>query len=313
MIEEHVGTAGNKRKPGSAPQICQRLAELVSWYTEGQGDGQHLTALEPLAFIRESAVDASFSEVCEPTLAVVVQGEKVEILGEERYLYRPATFLVLTVDLPISGVIVRASPSEPYLAVKVKLDLAQLAEVLAQVGTREDKPRGGVSGLSRSDAGLPLLEAVMRLVQLLETPQDQAFLAPLLFREFYYRLLTGPQSEALRQIATKDSATQRVAAVLKQIKRNFAEPLRMDDLAEQANMSSATFYRHFKNVTSLSPLQYQKQLRLLEARRLLLSQSCTAAHAAYQVGYENPAQFSREYAREFGAPPIEDVTRLRVT
>lgn len=313
MSKEHLTTVSDKRRPGSVLQLCRQLAELVSCRTEGRGDGQHPTDLEPLAFLRESAVNTRFSGVSEPTLAVVVQGEKVETVGEERYLYKPATFLVLTVDLPVSGVIVRASPSEPYLAVKVKLDLAQLAEVLAQVGPQEYKPRGGVSGLSRSDAGLPLLESVTRLVQLLETPQDQGFLAPLLFREFYYRLLTGPQSEALRQVATKDSATQRVAAVLKQIKQDFAEPLRIDDLAEQANMSSATFYRHFKNVTSLSPLQYQKQLRLLEARRLLLSQSCTAAHAAYQVGYENPAQFSREYAREFGAPPIEDVTRLRVT
>lgn len=313
MIKEHASTVGHERRPSPALQVCQQLAELVSWHTEGQGDSQHPTDLEPLAFLRESTVDTSFSGLYEPTLVVVVQGEKVDNLGEERYLYRPATFLVLTVDLPISGVIVRASPSEPYLAVKVKLDLAQLAEVLAQVGTQWYKPRGGVSGLSASDAGLPLLESVIRLVQLLETPQDQAFLAPLLFRELSYRLLTGPQSEALRQIATKDSATQRVAAAIKQIKRDFAGPLHVGDLAEQANMSSATFYRHFKNVTSLSPLQYQKQLRLLEARRLMLSQSCTAAHAAYQVGYENPAQFSREYAREFGAPPIEDVTRLSVT
>ncbi|MEO1444920.1 MAG: helix-turn-helix domain-containing protein, partial [Cyanobacteria bacterium J06635_11] len=148
--------------------------------------------------------------------------------------------------------------------------------------------------------------------QLLDTPQDIPFLAPLIIREIYYRLLMGEQGEAIRQIATAGSNMQRIASAIERLKADFAQSLRVEALAEQANMSASSFHRHFKAVTSMSPLQYQKQLRLLEARRLMLAEDADATHAAYQVGYESPSQFSREYSRMFGAPPIQDIQRLRI-
>lgn len=292
-------------------EVCHRLADLVAGYTDGRGDGKHATMLERLAFLRESAVGTTFKDVYEPTLVLVLQGEKVATLGAERYLYSPAKFLVVTVELPISGVVVQASPSKPYLAVELKLDLTQLADVLAQIETGHLESRGSVSGLAVSDAGLPLLNSIVRFVQILETSQDLEFLASLALRELYYHLLRGPQGEAVRQIATKDSAMQRVARSIKQIKEDLARPFQVDDLAEQAHMSPASFYRHFKNVTSLSPVQYQKQLRLLEARRVMLAEDSSAASAAYRVGYDSPSQFSGEYARLFGGPPRGDVARLQ--
>ena len=298
-------------KPNPEVEACHQLADLVAGYTNGR-DGKHSTMLERLAFLRESAVGTAFKDVYEPTLVLVLQGEKVATLGEERYLYSPAKFLVVTVELPISGVVVNASSSEPYLAIELKLDLTQLADVLAQIGTKGRTPVGSVSGLSVSDAELPLIRSVIRLVQLLGTPQDLEFLAPLALRELYYHLLRGLQGEAVRQIATADSAMQRVAGVIKQIKENLAQPFQVEELAERVNMSPASFYRHFKTVTSLSPLQYQKQLRLLEARRVMFAEDSSAASAAYRVGYESPSQFSREYARLFGEPPRGDVARLQV-
>ncbi len=293
-------------------EVCHQLSDLVAGYTNDRGDGKYPTMLERLAFLRESAVGTAFKDVYEPTLVLVLQGEKVATLGAERYLYSPAKFLVVTVELPISGTVVKASPSKPYLAVELKLDLTQLAEVLAQIGTQRLESGGFVSGLSVGNAGLPLINSILRLVQLLETPQDLEFLAPLTLRELYYHLLRGSQGEAVRQIATTDSTMQRVARVIKQIKENLDQPFQVDDLAEQANMSPASFYRHFKNVTSLSPLQYQKQLRLFEARRVMLVEDSSAASAAYRVGYDSPSQFSREYARLFGGPPRGDISRLQV-
>jgi transcriptional regulator GlxA family with amidase domain len=156
------------------------------------------------------------------------------------------------------------------------------------------------------------MDCFLKLVKLLDTPQDIPFLAPLVIREIYYRLLVGEQSEAVRQIATSGSNMQNIAKAIKLIKTNFAKPIRIEDLAEQVNMSSSSLHRHFKAVTSSSPLQYQKQLRLLKARHLMLAENADAASTAYQVGYESPSQFSREYSRMFGASPIRDIERLRL-
>ena len=163
-----------------------------------------------------------------------------------------------------------------------------------------------------SDAAPPLIDCAIRLTKLLDTPQDIPFLAPMIIREIYYRLLVGEQGEAVRQIATSGSNMQRIAEVSKRLKADFTKPLRVEELAEQANMSPSSFHRHFKAVTSMSPLQYQKQLRLLTARQMLLAENIDATQAAYQVGYESTSQFSREYARMFGASPIKDIERLRV-
>jgi AraC-like DNA-binding protein len=290
---------------------CQELAALVTRHTDGKGDGFHKTAIEQLEFQRESSVFTTLQGVCEPILAILVQGKKEALLGEETYRYGAAQYLVVSVDLPLSAFIVEATPEQPYLGFKLNLDPRQLCDIItAQASVIEDK-KNSVRGLFVSTVDAPLLDCAMRLTRLLDTPQDIPILAPMIIREIYYRLLMGEQGEAVRQIATSGSNMQRIAEVIKLIKADFTKPIRVEELAGQASMSPSSFHHHFKKVTSMSPLQYQKQLRLLEARRLMLAENSDAANAAYQVGYESPSQFSREYSRMFGAPPIRDIERLR--
>ncbi|MBD3885739.1 AraC family transcriptional regulator [Phormidium tenue FACHB-886] len=291
---------------------CQKLAELVNRHTNGRGNGIHSTAIAQLELMRESVAPTALRAVYEPTLCIILQGKKETLLGQETYHYGAAQYIVVTVDLPLSGNIVEATPDKPYLCFKLSLDATQLWHIIDQLQRTPDQKESSVRGLFVSDANAPLIDCATRLTRLLDTPEDIPFLAPMMIREIYYRLLMGDQSEAVWQIATSGSYMQRIAAVIKQIKAEFAKPLSMDDLAKQASMSSASFHRHFKAVTSMSPLQYQKQLRLLEARRLMLAEDVDATHAAYQVGYESPSQFNREYSRMFGAPPKKDVDRLRV-
>lgn len=299
-------------KQDTAINACQELAALVTRHTDGKENGAHQTAISPLEFMRESSASAAICGVAEPILAIVIQGKKEAMLGEETYQYGAAQYLVVSVDLPLSGFVIEATSDKPYLGFKLNLDPAQLCDIIAQIQPGIGKKENSVRGLFVSDADVPLIDCATRLTRLLDTPQDIPFLAPMIIREIYYRLLMGEQSEAVRQIATSGSNMQRIAAVIRRIKANFAESLRIEDLAEQANMSPASFHRHFKEVTSMSPLQYQKQLRLLEARRLMLAENADATNAAYQVGYESPSQFSREYSRMFGAPPIKDIERLRI-
>ena len=289
---------------------CKELAALVDRYTDGRGNGAHATAINPLVFMRECDPSTAIHVVSEPLLAIVVQGKKEVMLNEETYQYGVAQYLVVSVDLPLSGCVVEATPDRPYLGFKLKLDPAQLCDIIAQTHPSINKQES-VRGWFISDADPLLMDCAIRLTHLLDTPQDIPFLAPMIIREIYYRLLVGEQGEAVRQIATSGSNMQRIAEVIKQIKSGFTKPLRVEDLAEQANMSASSFHRHFKAVTSMSPLQYQKQLRLLSARQMLLAEDTDAPYTPYQVGYESTSQFSREYSRMFGAPPIRDVERLR--
>ena len=289
---------------------CKELAALVDRYTDGRGNGAHATAINPLVFMRECDPSTAMHVISEPLLAIVVQGKKEVMLNEETYQYGVAQYLVVSVDLPLSGCVVEATPDRPYLGFKLKLDPAQLCDIIAQTHPSINKQES-VRGWFISDADPLLMDCAIRLTHLLDTPQDIPFLAPMIIREIYYRLLVGEQGEAVRQIATSGSNMQRIAEVIKQIKADFTKPLRVEDLAEQANMSASSFHRHFKAVTSMSPLQYQKQLRLLSARQMLLAEDTDATYTAYQVGYESTSQFSREYSRMFGAPPIRDVERLR--
>lgn len=291
---------------------CKELAALITRHTDSQKTGIQKTAIAQLDFMRESFVSTALCGVCEPLLAAVVQGKKAAMLGEETYHYAAAQYLVVSVNLPLSGFVVEATPDRPYLGFKVNLDPRQLCDMIAQIDTETFAGKNSVRGLFVSNADGSLLDCALRLIRLLDTPQDIPILAPLIIREIYYRLLIGEQGEAVRQIATSGSHMHRIAEVIEQIKSNFAQPMRVEELARQVSMSSSSFHHHFKAVTSMSPLQYQKQLRLLEARRLMLAENSDAAHAAYQVGYESTSQFSREYSRMFGAPPIKDIARLRI-
>jgi AraC-like DNA-binding protein len=290
---------------------CQELAALITLHTNGKGDGFHQTSIDKLQFARESCIASTLAAVGTPMLAIVVQGKKAALLGEEAYYYGAAQYLILSVDLPISGFITEATPAQPYLGFKLDLDPRQLGEIItAQTSIIASKKETSVKGFFVSTADALLLDCALRLTKLLDTPQDIPMLAPMIVQEIYYRLLMGEQCEAVRQIATSGSNMQRIAQVIQHIKTDFTKPLRIENLADLAKMSPSSFHHHFKQVTSMSPLNYQKQLRLLEARRLMLVENSTAANAADRVGYESPSQFSREYARMFGAPPIRDIAGL---
>ena len=299
-------------KRGTASNLCQELATLVIRHTHGKGNGIHSTAIEQLELMQESTAPTALCAVYEPTLCIILQGKKETLLGKETYHYGTAQYIVVTVDLPLSGLIVEATPEQPYLCFKLSLDATVLWNIIDKIQHSSDQKESSVRGLFVSDADESLIDCAIRLTRLLDTPQHIPFLAPMIVREIYYRLLIGEQDEAVRQIATFGSHMQRIAEAIKQIKAEFTKTLRVDDLAQQASMSPASFHRHFKAVTSMSPLQYQKQLRLLEARRLMLAEDADATHAAYQVGYESPSQFSREYSRMFGTPPKKDIERLRI-
>lgn len=288
---------------------CQDLATLIMKHTEG--NGVHLTAIDQLNIARSDTMSTTTYSLDEPRLIFLIQGKKEVLLNEETYSYDAGQFLVLSVALPMSGRVVEATPDKPCLALKLSLDLLQLCELVAQMSFSSTKQENSVRGLSVSNADATLIECVLRLVKLLETPQDIPILAPIRLRELYYRLLISEQSEAVRRIATSGSSMQRIASAIQLIKAEFTQPMRIEDLARQVKMSTSSFHQHFKQVTSMSPLQYQKQLRLLEARRLMLAENFEAIAAAYQVGYESGSQFSREYSRMFGAPPMRDIERLR--
>ena len=292
---------------------CQELAALVTRHTDSKGNGFHQTGIDQLEFQRESAAPVCLHGVSTPIFAILLQGKKQVLLGEETYSYGASQYLVVSVDLPISGFVVEATPEQPYLGFKLDLDLHQLCDLItAQPKSSASKQENSVRGLFVSTADTTLLDCALRLTKLLDTPQDIPILAPLIIHEIYYRLLMGEQGEAVRQIATLGSKMQRIAEIIQVIKTDLNRSMRVEDLADRANMSASSFHHHFKQVTSMSPLQYQKQLRLLEARRLMLAENSTATVAADRVGYESTSQFSREYSRMFGAPPMGDIKRLRI-
>ena len=279
-------------------------------------DGGHATLIAPLTLWRLSAPTPPAHALQRACFCMAAQGSKQALLGGETYLHDPSGYLLMSVDLPLTAQVVEASPEEPYLGFCLDIDPRQVGALMLEMEPLEGAPRAAVSGaaarslsVSRTDA--PLRDAVLRLLRLLDTPRDVPVLAPLALREIFYRLLTGEQGGRLRQTFVDDSLTQRVARATDWLKRHYAEPLRIETIAQEVCMSPSGLHHHFKAVTALSPLQYQKHLRLQEARRLMLSDALDAATAGYRVGYQSPSQFNREYSRLFGAPPQRDITRLR--
>ncbi len=274
-------------------------------------DGVHSTMIPSLELIRSSTTTSPVLRVHEPALCIVAQGSKVVMLETERYSYGPSNYLVVSVDLPISAQITEASRKRPYLCIRLGLDPLQILDMMSESAVPLRKRKEIGRGLFINETNSLLLDAAIRLVRLLETPEDVPVLAPSVLREIYYRVLKGEQGEYLKQIAMDGSNARRIAMVINQIKADYALPLRMEELAHSVHMSPASMHRHFKNVTAMSPLQYQKKIRLLEARRLLLSEAIDAAEVGFRVGYESPSQFSREYRRMFGMPPIQDIKKWR--
>jgi AraC-like DNA-binding protein len=269
------------------------------------------TAIPGVSLVCSETPTLPVGVVYEPMLCIVAQGAKRTLLGNTVVDYHAGQYLVVSVDLPVAGSVVQARPDAPYLAMSLTLNQTLLADMLLSLPSKYPPVVAKQSGLAVSPMTPELLEAAVRLLRLLDTPVDIPVLAPLMEREILYRLLTGGQNLMLRQIALAHSHMALVSRAISWIRSNFAEPLHIEAVAQKAHMSASTFHRHFKAVTAMSPLQYQKQIRLQEARRLLLAGQADAASVGFAVGYESPSQFSREYARMFGQPPLRDAARLR--
>lgn len=288
---------------------CEELTARVERLTPQEGVVE--TALPALVLFRANSVSVPTCAMYGPGLGLSLQGAKQILLGQQTFLHQPATYMVNAVDVPVSSQVVSATLEAPCLCLTFRLDLSRIRELLPEVRLRRPavNPTPGLS-LYPFDGGL--LDPVLRLVRLLDTPDDLPVLAPLIERELLYRLLTGEQGALLAQVATSGSQSHQVSRAIDWLREHYDEPLRIEELATRVNMSVSSLHHHFRSITAMSPLQYQKQLRLQEARRLLLVSQCDVATAAHRVGYESPSQFSREYSRQFGAPPLRDVSRLRL-
>lgn len=281
---------------------------IARWTDKGE---LFTTAIPGLSLYRRDEPTGPISGMYEPSICLVAQGAKRVMLGDEEYVYDERNYLITSVHLPTVVQIVDARREKPYLGLKLKLDQREMSQLMADSNLPPPRPQQSSRGMSTGEVTMPLLTAFQRLVDLLDEPKDIPILAPVIQREIIYRLLVGDQGARLRQIASAGSQSHQISKAIDWLKGNFTQPLRIDDLATQVNMSTSTFHHHFRTLTAMSPLQYQKTLRLNEARRLMLAERLDAATAAFQVGYESPSQFSREYSRMFGAPPLRDIMELR--
>lgn len=290
------------------PHSDQFIQDIARW-TEGRE--QFDAPIDGLHLFRQEQPSEHMVCMVEPSIGLVVQGAKAVELGDRTFRYDPQHLLVTSLDVPARMQVLQASRQRPYLGLALKLDLRVLGELMLQCKPSPVEPVAG-AGISVTPVTKPLTDALRRLVSLLDEPDARDVLAPLALREVYFRILTGGQGARLRQIVSTGSQGFRIARAIDWLKDHFRQPMQVEQLADLAKMSPSAFHHHFKQLTAMSPLQYQKRLRLHEARRLMLSEGQDAAAAAFQVGYESPTQFSREYARLFGAPPRRDVERLRV-
>ncbi|MEJ0050735.1 MAG: AraC family transcriptional regulator [Methylovirgula sp.] len=280
------------------------LRALTARHAEGRNKE---TAIPRVAIHKGCGPTQNSSALFEPKLCLVLQGAKQIMIGDQLLCYDSANYFIASVELPATGRIIEASPERPYLGLTLTLDWQNLAALIADTTERREPPG---MGFCVSPVTPQLLDAWLRLMHLLETPDDIPVLAPLCEREILYRLLQGPQGGVLRQIVKADSRLSQIRRAAAWIRENYDQTLRIENLAALSGMSPASFHRHFKAATAMSPLQYQKMLRLQHARQMLIA-SGDATRAAYTVGYESASQFSREYARMFGAPPARDAQRLR--
>jgi len=290
----------------TAPDLAAHIEQFAT------RNGSLETPIPRLTLFRAEAPTEPIHLVYNPAFCFIAQGAKHVMMGDRDFSYDPARYLIISVDVPIVSHITEASPAAPYLSMKLDLDPAAISALMLETGLSHADAAPAPS-LQLSTASPDLLDACARMVRLLANPQDAPVLAPLIEREILYRLLTSEQGPRLRQIAQADSRLTQIQRAIFWIKENYAAPFRIEDVAAAARMSASALHQHFKTVTAMSPLQYQKQLRLQEARTLILSRGMDAAQASLTVGYESPSQFSREYKRLFGDSPLRDVARLRET
>jgi AraC-like DNA-binding protein len=300
--------AGN----GEVCKMLNTLVEVVSRYTDAQaGSGPFVTAIEGLTVLRSDHEREPHYLVFKPALCIVVQGAKWAIFGDRRVDYQAGQALIVSVEMPALGAVSKASPAEPYLGVIIEFDLALMREVMDSLDSLPPLSSDVRRGVHVADFEGPLADCALRMVRLLETPKAIPILSPAIMREICYWLLTGPHGGAVMKMTMAKSHPRSVISAIHSLRDRFKQAVRIEDLASIAQMSPSAFHRQFKAVTSMTPLQYQKQLRLLEARRLLVAGEANVETAAFQVGYESPSQFSREYSRMFGLPPRRDVLTFR--
>jgi AraC-like DNA-binding protein len=285
--------------------------ELVERMARGIREDGTVELLEGLRLRRASSPMELGHGVSYPALCVIAQGSKEILLGDNRYRYDPAHYLITTAALPITSRITEAEEERPYLGLVLRLDPNLVGSVIVEAGHPAPRGHAAVRAIDVSSLDAGLLDAVVRLVRLLDSPTEARFLAPLVTREIVYRLLKGDQGDRLRHTAVLGGHSHLMARALERLREDFDQPLRIEDIARELGMSVSGFHHHFRAVTAMSPLQFQKQMRLQEARRLMLGEDLDAASAGYRVGYSDASHFNREYKRLFGAPPARDVERLR--
>jgi AraC-like DNA-binding protein len=294
----------SNRAQASRDELVARIARAV------RADGT-IEPLKGLHLNRACSPKEPLHSVYEPVFCVIAQGSKEVFLGDERYQYDPYHYLLVTAELPVVAHVLEASREQPYLSLRLALDPALVGAVMVEADHPVTKKYADVRAINVSALDAGLLDAVVRLVRLVDTPAETPFLAPLITREIVYRLLMGEQGDRLRHMTAPGGHTHRIIRAIERLRTEFDQPIRIDDIAQELGMSVSGFHHHFKAVTAMSPLQFQKRLRLQEARRLMLGESLDAAGAASRVGYYDASHFNREYKKLFGLPPMRDVERLR--
>ncbi len=302
----------NAREENQTRRMRADREELAARIAKGIRHDGRLEVQPGVFFNRLSIPNRPLYGVLVPSFCVIAQGSKDILLGDECFHYDPAHYLITTLGLPLTARVVEEPSREPYLGFRLVLDPSVVTSVMVESG--EVQPRGdgsGVKGVDVSPLDADLLDATLRLVRLTERPGKYRMLAPLVIREIVYRLLTGPQRGRMHHLATFGGQAHRMVGAVEKLRHNFDKPLRVEDAAREAGMSVSGFHAHFKAVTTMSPLQFQKHLRLQEARRLMLNEKLDAGEAGYRVGYEDHSHFNRDYKRHFGKPPMRDIERLR--
>ncbi|EGQ7959240.1 TPA: AraC family transcriptional regulator N-terminal domain-containing protein [Vibrio parahaemolyticus] len=298
--------------PTSLPSrafATQKLAKLIDRWTGNAN--QYDTPISGLRFSRWTTPTPPTSYTHNPSICLIAQGRKRVLLGEESFIYDANHFLISSVDLPIIANIIEASEEQPYLGLIMELDLTEISQLIVDSELAFTQSKEAQKGIAVGELSESLLDAFVRLAELLDEGQNIKILAPIIKREIFYRLLMSEQGTRLHQIVTAGSHSHQIAKAIDWLKNNFVKPLSVGDLASYTGMSKSSFYTHFRSMTSMTPLQFQKKLRLSEARRLMLTENLDAMAATFKVGYESPSQFSREYSRLFGAPPSKDIKSLR--
>ena len=296
----------NKRMQINREELIERMLRIAP--------ENSLLEVFPGIFIYQSSKPTENDiSVLKPAFCVIAQGSKDVLLNDELFHYDSGHYLISTLDLPIMSNVVEASEEKPYLNLRIDLDPAIVASVMLESKIETKKSGSKVKAMDVSPVDADLLDAVVKLIKLLDTPEEMKLFAPSIIREIIYRLLKGKQSERLSHLVVAEGDTRRISRAVKQLRENLDQPLKIEDMARELGMSVSGFHNHFKSVTAMSPLQFQKQIRLEEARRLMLGENMDVAGAAFRVGYEDPSYFSREYKKVFGIPPLRDIAKLRGT